>query len=481
MYSPTEIIQGRVAAYFDCVDRKIEHVLDFGSSSELSGFLQTYIREYPTLGDYIYEALFSRTPSLNGTYTDHTLSRLRSGEETGFSPRERAKYYNDKIIKPLLAKKQLTVRDCPVPAMEKFRSHWRGHLQEKGCSFIGRADGIANVRNTVFHLAFALDLEPESVSKVLTKCLLMQDFNPKDPVEVIYYWCLKYQIPYPQMLREYLDYYNSQAIDTDFRGSGAAPIPEGNTFYIMENLESISRMEKPALMEYLWRLKISSPSRQSRKTPRQIYRECFDLFPEFLYTAPGQNAPKLSSLLSALDYLVASEEFTRQKALKDGNELPADTRKKNFRGEKVLSEKERRPLLVKILEINRRNYYRANTLPLLPGEILQFLFEGIAYSEAIVRKRIYGEIPLTRKELLATMFLYYLADTVNQESEIGSKAKSLDLFEEEASDNLFQCGMHTFYLRNPFDLFLALCFLQDDPLAYFMASWEAARLAANAQ
>lgn len=475
MSSPTGLIQLEVSKFFDSVDRQIENVMDAESSSRMSAFLQQYIRDYPTLGDYIYEEIFSRSPQLTAKYTDHTLSRLRSGEGPGMSPEAREEYYNEKIIKPLLAERNISVKVCAAPELKKFRTSWRSHLKEKGYSFVGRSDGIASVRNTVFHLAFALNLDTDTVSRILTKCLLMQDFNPKDPVEAIYYWCLKHKVPYLQMQKEYMHYYSSTEINEDHAAKGLSPLPEGNTFYLTETLASIPKMQRPAFLEYLWRLKISADAGLHRKSPRQIYRECFSGFPEFVFTTPKAPRPEYASLQAMLDDLVAREEEAIRIARETGKPVPADSRKKDLTGEKRLSEEERREFLLKILEENRRNYYLANTRPLLPQVALKSLFQGIVYTEATVRKRIYGETGLSRNELLATMFLYYLADTVNDPPGKGSKAGNLDLFEEEASDWLFRCGMHSFYLRNPFELFLALCFLQDDPLAYFMASWEAAR------
>lgn len=111
---------------------------------------------------------------------------------------------------------------------------------------------------------------------------------------------------------------------------------------------------------------------------------------------------------------------------------------------------------------------------LLPKEVLKPLFDGIVITEKGLRLRMNpsGSSNVTRKELLFAYFLERVAWMKDEEKEDNiSRKENVEDFEDEASEFLKENHMHPIYKRNPFDLFLIICLMYDDPFKYIMANW----------
>lgn len=473
---------------------------------------------YPDLADYVYKHIYDTHPQLNQKYTDYCLVQLRSGAADPDPILSRQDYYNETFIKPANAKQKLNPagiqeaialgcgkyriapddldaakgieEDCRLP-LKNYRDHWRAKLKLKGYSVLSRQDLAAYVRNTVFHLAFALKMDVTTVSTVLTKCLQMQDFNPRDHREVIYYWCLRYQIPYQKMVTDYLVYYHSPAFRDQYANRGIADIRRLKTEYLLDYLNRMCKPEDPnvpVLMEYLWRVrsyetylrssKPQDPNPREKKsqhaapknkallrtTPRKVFRDHFLDFPVSVHVISSfaNGLPDIPEDAPLEDTLDAYVRRTRGLAPDDGKEVLKPTLE-----ERILYR-------IRNLERLRKLCHAVNEEPLLPDAFLIPLFEGLEYTEATVFDRIYGSVPITRNELVATMFIGFFSDIRYEDKHDPYGKEELLDYEDDISLNLVDCGMRKLYYRNPFELFTLLCFQSRDPLCYFLSSWEQA-------
>ncbi len=125
---------------------------------------------------------------------------------------------------------------------------------------------------------------------------------------------------------------------------------------------------------------------------------------------------------------------------------------------------------------------------LLPKKVVERLFDGIVLTEKGLRNRLSVDtnISANRKEML---FLYFLINVVGlpdeeeadrecdkqkneaDKNEKTYRNKNVDDFMDEASAFLNNLDMQPIYQKSPFDLFLILCLMYDEPFDYIMASF----------
>lgn len=114
---------------------------------------------------------------------------------------------------------------------------------------------------------------------------------------------------------------------------------------------------------------------------------------------------------------------------------------------------------------------------LLSENVAKKIFADFIITEKGLRTRLSlnEKLQASRKDIL---FSYFLGETVGlleeEAFEEQSRECSVEDFIDEASVFLEKRNLHPIYLRNPFDLFLIVCLLHDDPFEYFMANWSLA-------
>ena len=83
--------------------------------------------------------------------------------------------------------------------------------------------------------------------------------------------------------------------------------------------------------------------------------------------------------------------------------------------------------------------------------------------------QIENKIGITRKDILFAKFLIY----VNGYGKNMNKLRNISVhgFMRDANFLLNSVGMIELYVNNPFDLFLIICFMQKEPLKYFINNW----------
>lgn len=111
---------------------------------------------------------------------------------------------------------------------------------------------------------------------------------------------------------------------------------------------------------------------------------------------------------------------------------------------------------------------------LLSKDIAKKIFADFVITEKGLRTRLslYEKVRVSRKDIL---FSYFLGETIGlpeeETFEEQSRECSVEDFIDSASVFLERRNLHSIYLRNPFDLFLVVCLMHDDPFEYFMANW----------
>ncbi|MBP3684095.1 MAG: hypothetical protein J6J12_03925 [Oscillospiraceae bacterium] len=546
--------QNREAAQ-DEVDQKIEAAMEDTDPKALADFLKNYIDHYPTLGQALYQFLYRQNSELNNTYTDYTLTKRKDGKKSQIGSYRL--FYKEKILAELDALQQ-EADGSADPELEFCLRNWEEYRKKKGCQL---GNDAHRVRNLLFCLAFALKMDTMTVSQILQKNLLMQSFNPKNPREAIYYYCLEKKISYQKMREEYLKVYNSEAFDAAM----SKEYVNKSTSELDEELYQLTQLENGDFLAYLrhlkWLEKNAAKRNLQRTTLMNIFRDHFWNFPHKLYTAPepitseyltkeelwGDLWPMIHTEVgdpaqytefTQIYQVICLEKEAREKERQEKKRLKREQQKK-AQWEKELQEKgplteeelakehqkraaeekqkaekkaksqakreEKRNdpeaqekkeneiseetyfrrILTSILNKSRINYYRAaNQQELLPPDTLAQIFSGLDFTESIIISRTAGATPPERNELIAALFISYLNDDLSNPKtyfketwkEKNPRKRTLEHLAQMVTSDLAEWGMMGFYERNPFELFLALCFRYEDPFAYFMASWESARM-----
>lgn len=450
MSDNTRYAEYQLDLFFKSADARIEELLDTKNFEYHADFLNHYIRNFPTLGDTVYQHIF-RSTGLQAHYADYTLRQLLDagdpkveqkrkdfhGGRSGDTPFH-VHYYNKYILEKTEAMTQAGSNE----ELERFLKNWQKKLGRKGYTFQNDTKESATARNIAFHMAFALDMDVKTLKEILLKCLLQQVVNPKNHMECIFWYCLSHKIPYQQMRKEYLDYYRSEAFDDAYRNALEKGIVDTKTLDLLSDFADVLKKGKEEFCRYLWRLKYTekriaegqktelgtvSDERALRwKTPGTVYWENICHFVDVEDPSTVKDTPTESGYAA------------------------------------------RFPVIWNSL---RESCYERNRDPLLDRETLNALFGCIDYTKRGIESRKLAFVEMPRTEIIATQFI---ACCTRGPARNLPRDQLRKRFLKEVNKDLVNSGLRKFYLRSPFELFIILCFLHEDPFCYFMASWEEA-------
>lgn len=455
MSDHTEFIKNQMDEFFKVAEADIEEIITTSEVEKHNNFMKRYIREFPTMGDYVYEHIF-RSEGLGKFYPDYKLEAPINGIGNAEVEKSRRNYHggNDKpfyihYYHKYILQKTKTMEAAGIdPDLKSFLEHWKEKLEKQGYQFMRSAKESATVRNIAFHLAFALGMDVVLLKDILLKCLLQQVFNPKNHKECIFWYCLANKIPYAEMRSDYLDNYNSDAFDEKYRNSLEKGIANTPTMVLEVDIRKVMAKSKESFLRYLWRLKYTE-NLIAEKQPTEFGK------------VPGERVLKRGTPSDVywenICHFVDEEDPSIAERLRTEEEYP------------LVEEYEAR--FPEIWQQRRRDCYEKNQDPLLDTEVLKELFFGIDYNKRGIDNRKLKSVDPARTEIIATQFI---ARCTRGPARDLSRTKLRKDFLKEVNEDLVYSGLHKFYLRSPFELFITLCFLHEDPFGYFMASWEAA-------
>lgn len=278
-------------------------------------------------------------------------------------------------------------------------------------------------RPMLFLYAFGLGFDAEQTSRLLRDALHTNDFFWKDPEEVIYYWCLKNGYGYDKAL-EYLALVNEHA------GEREKMNPEDESSFDIKQLSAPFREQAAGLAseeefrEYL--LTLAPLKKQVSATTIKIFKMNFKDLCEIV--TPG---------LEDTEYEINTGFNTTA--------------------------------------LFRNLYKDVTPLSELPEELDRFArnirFPSL-WSESGIQKRITGVIPITREDMILCIFLTH-AKGCEAEPE-ASPSIQYDEFMDQVTEDLIACRMGTkeFYPFTPFEKFLVLCLIHEEPFTTFVSFWE---------
>ncbi len=309
-------------------------------------------------------------------------------------------------------------------------------------------------RNVVLLLGFAMDLSPDEVNEFLTKALREPRLDPKDPFEVICWYCYRFHLPFARQ-RELWDCVSS---DSDSRKDDLLLLD--STVRVRSNMESIGT--EAQLISYLDRLGRNRTSlRQSVAARAQfdsLYRKTCALIADMktgmeeddAATEAGRFAEQISRNDRIYDY-EKRERIERKRAdyrLFDANEItPSD--------------------IENILYSAVPKDQNGNLIPMKKSS-LNLQFAGKRLNRQHIQGILDGNDPIYRSDIITLSFFV----TAEDPAFMDNPQQRYDAFIQSANQILADSDMSPLYVTNPYESFVLMCMLADDPLGSFADVWE---------
>ncbi len=272
-------------------------------------------------------------------------------------------------------------------------------------------------RETVFLLGFGLNMPAEDVSGFLTKAIREQDFNFKDPREVIFWHCLKNHLGAAHVLH-YLKQYETLAPDY------APEVKLDGTIAARDYARSVKDTD---LFTFLARLKAANIN-------FSISRTAVDSFSQLLREAKKE----------VLRQMKTSGEA-------EGRSTPEDVTDADFE----------RSLYNGVPVDERGN------LTVASASRLKKNFSSKRLSRQRISSIIRGKAPVERSDLITLEFYLYATRHEDVSADLRYRR-----FLIETNDLLASCYMGPLNISNPYEAFIIMCLLTDYPMDSFSDVWE---------
>lgn len=276
-------------------------------------------------------------------------------------------------------------------------------------------------RKVVFLLGFGLSMSVEDVNQFLTKALLEQEINPKDPFEVICFYCYKNGYSFLKFKKLYETYQNISPKNLDLTA-----LIGDQTVFLNTNMHRISN--DIALMNYLASLKIDKEDSCIGESLRlhffSLYDEAKDCIAKLYTETDDKNRTYTKEDIGESDFehiICSAVPIDRH-----GNLTPAKKSKLNEQ------------------------------------------FKGRRFSRQRISEIISGDTDITRFDLLTLNFFIYSQNI----DKFKTTKERYSSFYKSSNRILEECFLGELYVQNAYECFLLMCMLSTDPLGTFADVWE---------
>lgn len=271
-------------------------------------------------------------------------------------------------------------------------------------------------RNVVFLLAFGLKMSVKDINMFLTKALCEQGINPKDPFEVICWYCIK-------------------------NGYSCIKFEKLNEIY--ENLEPKPKEDSLANLD---KTVVLSCSMNSLENDRALL--------EYLATIKGS---RKDSVIEQTSYRVFMKLYNEAKKIiarmyNDSRSsakicFPEDIGESDF--EKIICS-----------SVPKDRY---GNLTAAGKSALNGLFQGKRFSRQRLSEILSKEIAVTRFDLITLNFFIYSQNL----DRFANVRERYTKFTEDTERILSDCFFNGLIVQNPYECFILMCIVSEDPLGTY--------------
>ena len=305
-------------------------------------------------------------------------------------------------------------------------------------------------RNVVFLLAFGLNMSVDDVNAFLTKALREPKINFKDPFEIICWYCYKSgynYLKYEKLWQAYLD------IPAGTINPGVA-YADG-TIGFRSSAQAIQ--DDLTLLSHLAKLKTSDNVSHISTTARKNFNSLYDQTRDIVANIYN-NIEDDDNLLSVEAY---RQQLSNNDRLFDSEKLKRIQAKRSER--RVFTRDDISPSDIEHIICSAVPVDKHGNL--VPGKMskLNEHFNGKRFSRQRTNDILQTNAEVERFDLITLNFFIFsqkLDDYPN------NKARFIH-FEDSTNKILDECGMGGLYISNPYECFVMMCVLADDPLGTY--------------
>lgn len=310
-------------------------------------------------------------------------------------------------------------------------------------------------RNVVFLLGFGLNMSVEDVNMFLTKALRETEINPKNPFEVICWYCYKNKYNYLKFEKLWELYNNTPANSVDM-----GLIYSEHTIGVRNSMISVH--DDATLIAHISKLKtsdnVSSISITARECFDTLYNEARDLIAELYNQMEDEEHTdalfEYQDKISRSDRLYDCEKIERIKKFRD--------EQRTFTREDI-TESDIEHIICAAIPTDRHG----NLTPSKASKLNE-QFAGKRFSRQRIGEILSGNAEITRFDLITLNFFVF-----SQKLNVYPEAKQRYMqFLESTNKILEKCFMGNLYIQNPYECFVLMCILSLDPLGTYADVWE---------
>ena len=309
-------------------------------------------------------------------------------------------------------------------------------------------------RNVVLLLGFALEMTPGEVNEFLAKALREPRLDPKDPFEVICWYCYKSRLPYARFAELWA------AANEGAGPAGDALLHLDSTVRVRSGMESITTDAE--LMAYIGRIGLArTNARQSVAARKQF---------DALYRDVREVTAAMKTEMDRDDAAVAAgryaEEVLRSDRLYDHEK--AEGIGKRRAAYRTWTAGEISPADIEDVLYSAVPKDRSGNMIPMKESLLDLSFWGKRLNRQHIARILEGKDPISRFDIITLCFFAAAGGT----DDAGGRRQRYDAFIRRTNRCLKDSDMDPLYAANPYESFVLMCMLTDDPLGSFADVWE---------
>ena len=308
-------------------------------------------------------------------------------------------------------------------------------------------------RSVVLLLGFGLGMSVEDVNDFLNKALQEPGLNAKDPFEAICWYCYRKGRSFGFFDELWAAYQDGTPPEAP-----TAPADPDSTASYRQRLSQVGSERE--LMGYLAGLPIAKGTRRQSVTARKAFDALYGeacghvarILTESSRDDAGIAARRLEEALSRDDRIWEEQRRARIRRAQEGYTT--------YRAEEI-TPGDLESVLFAAVPTDRHG----NLIPVKSSELCE-QFAGRRLGRQRIAEILSGEAPITRYDLITLNFF-----NCSQRDTVKIRQRYADFI---ASSNalLSGCAMGPVYVVNPYECFLLMCMLTEDPLGTFADIWE---------
>lgn len=306
-------------------------------------------------------------------------------------------------------------------------------------------------RSVVFLLGFGLDMGEDDVNDFLEKALHERHINPKDPFESICWFCLQHGLGFRDYQRIWERYLELPALTYDELDH----ILESKTVLVRSRLFTVQTEED--LMYYLSVLKRDKTSSRMSVSASLNFNELYNK--ARILVADLKNQMEDESFERELSEY--RDTLSRDRRLTDEERCARIENKRQLRQyytPKDITEGDLEKVICSAIPTDKHG----NLIP-AKASSLNKAFYGKRFTRQHIHDILAGKIEVDRFDLITLNFFIHSQSNISY----SGRLKRYNDFTESTNWILAECSMGELYVTNPYESFVLMCMLTDDPLGTY--------------